>query len=62
MTYLDKANFPQEDKEEMKFVMAQCKKNMNAWKSHILRYINQDGARLCIIKALDNTSVVVVLD
>ena len=60
MTYLDKANFPQEDKEEMKFVMAQCKKNMDAWKSHTMLY--QDEARLRIIKALDNTSVVVVLD
>ena len=59
---LDKANIPQEDKEEMKFVMAQSKKNIDAWKSHILRYINQDEARLDIIKALDNTSVLVVLD
>ena len=59
---LDMANIPQEDKEEMKFVMAQSKKNIDAWKSHILRYINQDEARLDIIKALDNTSVLVVLD
>ena len=39
---LDKATIPQEGKEEMKFMMAQSKKNIDAWKSHILRYINQD--------------------
>ena len=59
---LDKADIPHEEKEEMKFVVAQSKKNIEAWKSHILRYINQDEARLDIINALDNSSVLVVLD
>ena len=59
---LDKANIPQEYKEEMKFVVAQTKKNIDAWISHILRYINQDEARLDIIKALDKISVLFVLN
>ena len=58
---LDKANIPQEDKE-MKLVVAQTKKNFDAWVSHILRYINQDEARLDIIKALDKSSVLFVLN
>ena len=59
---LNKANIPQEDKEEMKFVVAQFKKNIDFWKSHILRYINQDEARLDIINTLDKSSMLVVLD
>ena len=59
---LDKADMPHEEKEEMKFVVAQSKKNIEAWKSHIIQYINQDEARLDIINALDNSSVLVVLD
>ncbi len=46
----------------MKFVVAQFKKNIEPWKAHILRFINQDEARLDILKALDDSSVLVVLD
>ncbi len=46
----------------MKFVVAQSKKNIEPWKAHILRFINQDEARLDILKALDDSSVLVVLD
>lgn len=46
----------------MKFMVAQSKKHIEAWKAHILRFINQDQARLDILKSLDNSSVLVVLD
>ncbi|CAB3990326.1 Hypothetical predicted protein, partial [Paramuricea clavata] len=59
---VEKARIPHKDKEEMKFVVAQSKKNIEAWKAHILRFINQDEARLDILKAVDDSSVLVVLD
>ena len=46
----------------MKFMVAQCKKHIEAWKAHILRFINQDQARLDVLKSLDNSSVLIVLD
>ena len=46
----------------MKFLVAQSKKHIEAWKAHILCFINQDQARLDILKSLDNSSVIVLLD
>ena len=43
-------------------MVAQSKKHIEAWKARILRFINQDQARLDILKSLDNSSVLVVLD
>ena len=57
-----KARIPHEDKEENRFVVAQSKKNIEAWKAHMLRIINQDEASLDILKAIDDSSVLVVLD
>ena len=51
---LGKAKVPCDVKEEMKFVLT--------WKAHIIRSVNQDAARLDILNALDDTSVLVVLD
>lgn len=59
---LGKAKVPCDVKEEMKFVLTQAKKNIEAWKAHIIRSVNQDAARLDILNALDDTSVLVVLD
>ena len=59
---LGQANVPCDVKEEMKFVLTQAKKNIEAWKAHIIRSVNQDAARLDILNALDDTSVLVVLD
>jgi hypothetical protein len=59
---VEKARILHEDKEEMKFVVTQPNKNIEAWKAHISRFINQDGARLDILKASDDSSVLVVLD
>ena len=59
---VEKARIPHEDKEEMKFVVTQPNKNIEAWEAHILRFINQDEACLDILKAADDSSVLVVLD
>ena len=48
--------------EEIKFVLTQAKKNIEAWKAHIILSVDQDAARLDILNALDDTSVLVVLD
>ncbi len=37
-------------------------KNIQAWKAHLLRAINQDEARLNLLQDLNPTSVLVVLD
>ena len=37
-------------------------KNIMAWKGHLLRDINQDKARLNLLRDLDSDSVLVVLD
>lgn len=59
---LENADIPQEEKEEMKFLMTQSKKNVEAWKAHVLRSINQDEARLETMNALDDKTALVVLD
>ena len=59
---LESVTIPYEDREEMKFMVARSKKHIEAWKAHILRFINQDQAQLEILKSLDNSSVLVVLD
>lgn len=59
---LEEVEIPQESKEEIKFVLAQSKKNVNAWKAHLLRSVNQDEARLDAQNNLDDDSVLVVLD
>ncbi len=37
-------------------------KNIQAWKAHLLRAINQNEARLNLLQDLNPTSVLVVLD
>jgi hypothetical protein len=51
-----------EDKDEMKYIIAQAKKNVHAWKAHTLRSINQDKAQIDILKNLEPNSVHVTLD
>ena len=58
---LGKAKVPCDVKEEMKFVLTQAKKNIEARKAHIIRSVNQDAARLDILNTLDDSSVLVVL-
>lgn len=49
-------------KEELTFVTSQAKKKILAWKSHLLRCINQDDARSDVLDSLDEKSVYLVQD
>ncbi len=51
-----------EEQKKMAYVIAQSKKNIQAWRAHLLRAINQDEARLNLLQDLNPTSVLVVLD
>ena len=59
---LEHLEIPDEEREEMKYTVAQSKKSVEAWKAHLLRSVNQDEARLDILDTLDVGSVLVVLD
>ena len=49
-------------KEQLAFKVAQAKRNINAWKAHLLRNINQDEARTMTGDSLDEKSVLLVQD
>ena len=49
-------------KEELEFITAHAKQNINAWKAHLMRSVNQDECRLQVLKELDKMSVLLVLD
>ena len=59
---LQEAGCPSDTREELVFITSQAKKHINSWKSRLLRSSNQDECRLNIIKELDETSVLLVLD
>ncbi len=61
-TALDDLAIDTEEKKEMEYIIAQSKKNIQAWKAHLLRAINQDECRLDILQTLDTKSVLTVLD
>jgi hypothetical protein len=39
-------NLSADTKEELAFIVVEAKRNILAWKAHLLRSINQDEARL----------------
>ena len=49
-------------KDKLVFLVAQARQNISAWKSHLLPSTNQDECRLDILKQLDQTSALLVLD
>ena len=59
---LENVDISSEEKDEMKYVVSLAKKKIEAWKAHLLRSINQDEARLDVLKNLDTHSVLLVLD
>ena len=61
-TLKDLSAIDNEEKNEMEYVISQSKKKIMAWKGHLLRDINQDEARLNLLRDLDSDSVLVVLD
>ena len=48
--------------DELAFMTGRAKRDVNAWKSHLLRAVNQDKARLDILQNLDNASVLLIQD
>ena len=51
-----------EEKNEIEYVITQSKKNIIAWKARLLRDINQDEARLNLLRDLDSASLPFVVD
>ena len=48
--------------EEVNFIEGQAKQHIWAWKAHLLRGVNQDEARITVIDAVDENSVLLVQD
>ena len=59
---LKEAECTNDTREELVFVTSQAKQHIHSWKSHLLRSTHQDDCRLDVIKDLDETSVLLVLD
>ena len=51
-----------EVKEELRFVVGKAEQGIVSWKAYLLRSVNQEEARLDIVNALDDTSVLLVQD
>ena len=49
-------------KEELVFRVRNAKTAILAWKSHLLRSVNQDGARVQLLEAIDESSVLIFQD
>ena len=55
-------NIEEVAKEEAEFTIRHSREHIIAWKSHHIRYINQDQARVDILEKLDRSSVFLVQD
>ena len=55
-------NLSSVEKKHLLFRVKQAKKAIWAWKSHLLRSVNQDSARVELLDQLDETSVLLVQD
>ena len=51
-----------EDKDDLLYCYEQAAQAINAWKSHILRSVQQDKARTDILELLDNTTALITQD
>lgn len=49
-------------KEELCFVMGRSKQDIVSWKMHLLWSVKKEEARLDIVNALDDTSILLVQD
>ena len=57
-----KENIGKDAKDELSFIADQETSSIQAWKSHLLRSLNQDQARLDVIDELDESNVLLVQD
>ena len=55
-------NLSSEEREELLFRVKQGKAAIWSWKSHLLRSVNQDSARVEMLEKLDESSVLLVQD
>ena len=55
-------NMTSNTKEELVFRVKNAKTAILAWRSHLLCSVNQDGARVQLLEALDESSVLIVQD
>ena len=55
-------NMTSNTKEELVFRVKNAKTAILAWKSHLLRSVNKDGARVQFLEPIDESSVLVVQD
>ena len=53
-------NMTSNRKEELVFRVKNAKTARLAWKSHLLRSVNKDGARVHLLEAIDESSVLIV--
>ena len=51
-----------EELDGLKFNTEQARRNINAWKAHLLRLVNQNEARIKVMERLDENSVFLVQD
>ena len=61
-TVIGPEDVSKEVNDELTFLTERAKRDVNAWKSHLLRSVNQDKARLGILEGLDEISVLLVQD
>ena len=59
---LETIEIPLEQREELKYIITQSRGNIEAWKAHLFRSVNQDEARLDVLNSLIGQEVLVVLD
>lgn len=59
---LEKADCTIAVKKELSFIISEAKKNIFAWKAHLLRSANQDQRRLDVLDHLDSTSLLLTID
>ena len=59
---MEAIEIPLEEREELKYIITQSRRNIEAWKAHLLRSVNQDEARIDVLNALKEQEVLVVLD
>ena len=62
LAMMTEENIGADAKEELNFIADQAISNIQAWKAHLLRSLNQDEVRLDVIDGLDESSVLLVED
>ena len=62
MTAAIEALAADELKEDLRFGIGKDKQDIVSWKAHLLRSVNQEEARLDIVNAQDDSSILLVQD